>query len=76
MIWFVVYGDAKMEPKLKEYFKERNWALENYKALQEKYPDQWVAVKSNKVVSHGKDIENFQDAFTIFVTSGAEVFFV
>lgn len=65
-----------MEQKLKEYFKERNWAMEHYKELQEKYPDQWVAVKSNKVVLHGKAVENAQDAFTIFITSGAEVFFV
>ncbi len=64
----------KMEQMLKDYFRERKWALENYKELQEKYPDEWIAVKNNKVLSHGKDVANVNDAFTIFVTSGAEVF--
>jgi len=63
-----------MEQMLKDYFRERKWALENYKELQEKYPDEWIAVKNNKVLSHGKDVANVNDAFTIFVTSGAEVF--
>jgi len=63
-----------MEQKLKEYFEERDWVMEHYKELQEKYPDEWIAVKNRKVVSHGGDIDRFKDAFTIFVTSGAEVF--
>lgn len=63
-----------MEQKLKEYFEERDWALEHYKELQEKYADEWVAIKNRKVVSHGKDVDRFKDVFTIFVTSGAEIF--
>lgn len=59
--------------KLKEFFKEDKWAMEHYKELQEKYPDEWIIVKGNKVVRHGTNIEQSSDEYSLFVTSGAEI---
>ena len=61
-------------PKLNQYFKERDWTFKNYKKLQKKYPDKWIAVKNQKVVSYGKNVDRVKGAFTMFVTSGAEFF--
>jgi hypothetical protein len=62
--------------KLKQYFEDRDWVAEHYKELQEKYPDEWVAVKDKTVISHGGDVDKVEDAFKIFVTSGSEVYIV
>jgi len=60
--------------KLKKFLNEDKWAMEHYKELQEKYPDEWVVVKNNKVVKHGSDVEQSSDDYTIFVSSGADIF--
>ncbi len=59
--------------KLKKFLKEDKWAMEHYKELQEKYPDEWVIIKDNKVVMHGVDIEQRSDEYSLFVTSGADI---
>ena len=59
--------------KLKEFFEEDKWAMEHYKELQEKYPEEWVTIKNNKVVKHGVDIEQRSDEYGLFVTSGADI---
>lgn len=63
-----------MEQKLKDLLKEDKWAMEHYKELQEKYPDEWVIIKGNKIIRHGRDIEQKSDEYSLFVTSGAEIF--
>ena len=60
--------------KLKKFLKEDKWAMEHYKELQEKYPDEWVLIKGNKIIKHGTDIEQASDDYTIFVSSGADIF--
>lgn len=62
-----------MEQQLKEFFKEDKWAMEHYKELQEKYPDEWVMIKGNKVIKHGINIEQKSDEYSLFVSSGAEI---
>ncbi len=59
--------------KIKQFLKEDKWALAHYKELQEKYPDEWVIIKDSKVVKHGKDIEQYGDEYSLFITSGAEI---
>ena len=59
--------------KLKEFLKEDKWAMEHYKELQEKYPDEWVMIKDNKVIRHGINIEQRSDEYSLFVTSGADI---
>lgn len=59
--------------KLKEFLKEDEWAMEHYKELQEKYPDEWVIIKGNKVIKHGINIEQRSDEYSFFVTSGADI---
>lgn len=63
-----------MEDYIRKQLSEGDWAVQNYKELQEKYPDQWVAIKGHKVIAHGKDVDKYPKDFTIFVTSGAEIF--
>ena len=59
--------------KLKKFLEEDKWAMEHYKELQERYPDEWVIVKNNKVIRHGNNIEQKSYEYTIFVTSGADI---
>ena len=37
--------------------RDFNWIGERYPQLQRKYPDQYVAIKDGRVVSHGRDIK-------------------
>lgn len=63
-----------MEEEIRKQLSEGDWAVHNYKELQEKYPDQWVAIRDHKVIGHGKEVEKYSKDFTIFITSGAEIF--
>ena len=56
-----------------KFLEEDKWAMEHYKELQEKYPDEWVIISGNKVIKHGKDIEQTSEDYGIFVSSGAEI---
>jgi len=35
--------------------KNRDWLENNFKEIQEKYADQWVAIMGEKVIAHGND---------------------
>jgi hypothetical protein len=35
--------------------KNRDWLENNFKEIQEKYADQWVAIMEEKVIAHGND---------------------
>ena len=59
--------------KLKEFLKEDKWAMEHYKELQEKYPDEWIVIKDNKIIRHGINIKQRIDEYSLFVTSGADI---
>ncbi len=37
--------------------RDFNWIGERYPQLQRKYPDQYVAIKDGRVVSHGRDVK-------------------
>ncbi len=37
--------------------RDFNWIGERYPQLQRKYPDQYIAIKDGRVVSHGRDIK-------------------
>ena len=63
-----------MEAQQKTFFDEDEWAMKHYKELQEKYPEQWVIIKGQRVIKHGKDIHQKSDEYSIFVGSGAEIF--
>ena len=71
----MMIGDVKMKEtlKLNEFLKEDKWAMEHYKKLQEKYPDEWIIIKNNRVVKHGINIEQKSDDYSLFVTSGADI---
>ena len=58
----------------KRFWKDDKWAMEHYKELQERYPDEWVVIKNSKVIKHGIDIEQTSDDYSLFVSSGAEIF--
>lgn len=60
--------------KLKKFLEEDKWAMKHYKELQEKYPDEWIVIKDNKVTKHGIDIEQTSDDYSLFVSSGADIF--
>ena len=59
--------------KLKKFLEEDKWAMEHYKELQEKYPDEWIVIKDNKVIKHGTDIEQRSNEYSLLVTSGADI---
>ena len=71
-----------MEPK--EFWEDKDWAVEHYAELQKQYRDKWVAVIGKKVVSYGQNRgEVRQQAFKltgkkyiplIFVESGAAIY--
>lgn len=64
----------KMQESIpKRFWEEDEWAMEHYKELQEKYPDEWVLIKNNKVIKHGKDLDQSSEDYGIFVSSGAEI---
>lgn len=63
-----------MQQEIKKQLAEGNWAVRNYKQLQEKYPDQWVVIRNQKVIAHGKDADKYPKDFSMFITSGAEIF--
>lgn len=35
--------------------RDFNWITKRYSELQQKYPNQYVAVKNGKVIAHGRD---------------------
>ncbi len=37
--------------------RDFEWIGEKYSELQRKYPNQYVAIKSGKIVAHGRDIK-------------------
>lgn len=37
------------------YPETAKWISEHYPELQEKYPDEWIAVHNNKVLAHGRE---------------------
>ncbi|MFQ6054813.1 MAG: DUF5678 domain-containing protein [Methanosarcinales archaeon] len=37
------------------YPETAKWIAEHYPELQEKYPDEWIAVHNNKVLAHGRE---------------------
>jgi hypothetical protein len=40
-----------MEPK--EFWEDKDWALEHYGELQKRYKDKWIAIDDKRVVSYG-----------------------
>jgi hypothetical protein len=46
----------KPPPISKQYFEDEKWMSEHSRELQEKYPDQWVAVVKGEVVAAGKNL--------------------
>jgi len=47
--------NSSVSPIPKEFWKDEEWAYDNYDELVRMYPDQWVAVASKKVVIAGKN---------------------
>ena len=74
-----------MEVK-KEFIEDMKWGLDNYKNLQLKFRDLWVAIVNNEVVVSGESIKYVEekaskitgkrkeDIPVIFVESGAHVY--
>ena len=46
----------KMDKMPDEFWKDKDWAFDNYSEWMQKYPDHWIAVVDKKVVAVGKDI--------------------
>ncbi|MEM5778041.1 MAG: DUF5678 domain-containing protein [Candidatus Aenigmatarchaeota archaeon] len=42
---------------LKEMKEDEEFLKENYSKLREKYPDKFIAIKKNKVIADGADID-------------------
>ncbi|MFQ6054880.1 MAG: DUF5678 domain-containing protein [Methanosarcinales archaeon] len=71
-----------MEPK--DFWEDKDWAIENYARLQRKYRDKWVAVVGKKVVSSGEnrgevkkramEVTGKKHIPLIFVESGAAIY--
>ena len=49
--------DEEVLRLLAEGERDMKWAQENRAVLEEKYPEEYVAVKEEKVVGHGADLE-------------------
>jgi len=47
-------GISTMEPK--EFWEDKEWAIEHYIELQKQYMDKWVAIVDKKVVSSGENL--------------------
>lgn len=70
----------------KEFVEDMKWGLDNYKNLQLKFRDLWVAIVNNEVVVAGESIKYVEekasqitgkrkeDIPVIFVESGAHVY--
>ena len=70
----------------KEFMEDVKWGLDNYKNLQLKFRDLWVAIVNNEVVVAGESIKYVEekasqitgkrkeDIPVIFVESGAHVY--
>jgi len=73
---------ASMEAK--EFWEDKEWAVEHYAELQKQYSDKWVAVVGKRVVSHGKNRGQVKERALkltgkkyipmIFVESGATIY--
>jgi len=50
--------------------REFNWIGQRYSQLQSKYPDQDVAIKDGRVVSHGRDIKRVYETAKRKVNKG------
>ena len=62
-----------MEALSKKFFEEDEWAMRHYKELQEKYPDEWVIIKNQQVIKHGRNVSQRSKEYSIFVSSGTEI---
>ncbi len=49
--------NTEFEFPSKDYWSDRDWIIEHYSELMEEYPDEWIAVYNQTVVSHGKNGE-------------------
>lgn len=47
---------------LQAFEADSKWIGDHYEALKKQYPDEWVAVKDQVVVEHGKDMPDVVDA--------------
>lgn len=71
-----------MEPK--EFWEDKDWAVEHYAELQRQYRDKWVAIVQKKVVSYGENRGGVRQRAVeltgkkyiplIFVESGAAIY--
>ncbi len=71
-----------MEPK--EFWEDKDWAIEHYAELQKQYRDKWVAIVGKRVVSHGENRGEVREQAVkltgkkyiplIFVESGAAIY--
>lgn len=72
--------------KEEEFWKDLEWKRKHHTELLEKYPDMWVAIVNNKVVSAGKDLGDVEreaekktgksrkEIAVSFVESGAHIY--
>jgi len=73
---------AMLEPK--EFWEDKDWAIEHYAELQRQYKDKWVAIVDKKVVSYGNNLGEVEERAReltgkkyiplIFVESGAAIY--
>ena len=52
---------SPISPIPKEFWKDEDWAYDNYDELVRMYPDQWIAVVNKKVVAAGKNASEVVD---------------
>ena len=59
---------------LKKFFDEDKWTMKHYKELQEKYPDEWVVIKDNKVIKHEIKLEHDEKIYRASEKTARKVF--
>ncbi len=72
----------RMEPK--EFWEDKDWAMDHYGELQKRYKDKWIAIDGKRVVSHGETrgevkkhamkITGKKYAVLIYVEGGAAIY--
>ena len=52
--------EEELMKKLREYTRDHNWIKDNYQTLHKQYGERYIAVKNQKIVADGKDVEELK----------------
>ncbi|MFQ6071716.1 MAG: DUF5678 domain-containing protein [Methanosarcinales archaeon] len=54
-------SEIEIEIEPKDFWKDKEWVFSHYSELMQKYPNLWVAIVDEKIVSAGEDLRTVRE---------------